>query len=315
MVVVLAILVSADYPFPFLDPDLPLDERVDLLVANLTLEEKVSQMMSAAPAIARLSIPPYEWWNEALHGVARSGNATVYSQTIGLGATFDPDNLSFADAQISDEARAKHQRYVGLGDYGRYTGLTFWTPNINIFRDPRWGRGQEAFGEDPHLTSAMATRVVAGLQGDLSGAYYKVHGCAKHFAVHSGPESTRHTFDVRPSARDLAQTFLPAFRALVDAGVAEVMCADNRVFGQPACASDFLFGLLRSWRFSGIVTSDCYAINDFWEPWAHHAHPDAAHASADAVVKGTTIECGSSSARSRTRRARGCCPSPRSRPR
>jgi beta-glucosidase len=293
MLAVLAAVGTADFAFPFLDPSLPLNKRVDLLVDNLTLEEKVAQMMNNAPAIPRLGIPAYEWWNEALHGIARAGNATVFPQTIGLGATFDNENLLKTYEFISDEARAKHERYFAQNQHARYQGLTFWTPNINIFRDPRWGRGQETFGEDPYLTSEMAKQVVKGLQGNLSSGYYKAHGCAKHFAVHSGPESTRHTFDVYPKDRDLNQTYLVAFKELVNSGVAEVMCAYNRIRGQPACGSTFLFGKLKEWNFKGIVTSDCYAIDDFWMKGHHETHANASHASADAVLKGTTIECGS----------------------
>jgi beta-glucosidase len=293
MLWLLAGFAAAAYPFPFLDPSLPIERRVDLLVDNLTLAEKVGQMMNTAPAIPRLGIPAYEWWNEALHGIARAGNATVFPQTIGLGATFDSENILKTYEFISDEARAKHERYISLNQRARYQGLTFWTPNINIFRDPRWGRGQETFGEDPYLTSVMAKQVVKGLQGNLSSGYYKAHGCAKHFAVHSGPESTRHTFDVHPKDRDLNQTYLVGFKELVNSGVAEVMCAYNRIRGQPACASTFLFGKLKEWNFKGIVTSDCYAIDDFWMKGHHETHANASHASADAVLKGTTIECGS----------------------
>jgi beta-glucosidase len=283
--------LSAAYPWQ--DPSLSFEARAENLVSLLTLEEKVDQMMNAAPGIPRLGIPPYEWWNEALHGVAYSGTATVFPQAIGLAATFDPAAVRATYGLVGDEARAKHERYVNRSEFGRHKGLTFWTPNVNIFRDPRWGRGQETFGEDPHLTSTIGAAAVEGLQGAPANGYVRLHACAKHFAVHSGPESERHRFDVRPTGRDLAQTYLPAFEALVRAGVSEVMCAYNRVNGRPACASDLLWGRLREWQFRGIVTSDCGAIDDFWVRGRHETHADAAAASADAVRHGTTIECGS----------------------
>jgi beta-glucosidase len=208
-----------------------------------------------------------------------------------MAATFDPEGLLKTFRYVSEEGRAKHERYLSLGDHGFLHGLTFWAPNINIFRDPRWGRGQETYGEDPYLTSQMGSQVVIGMQGDKALArYYRVVACAKHFAVHSGPEPDRHHINIYPTKRDLAQTYLVGFKALVEAGVAEIMCAYNRVNGQPACASETLFSKLRRWNYSGIVVSDCGAIVDFWH--THFTHPDAEHASADALRNGTTLECG-----------------------
>src|SRR6266540_4046801 len=220
---------------PYLDTSLPLDQRVDDLVRRMTLAEKVSQMMNAAPAISRLGIPEYDWWNEALHGVAFSGVATVFPQAIGLGATFDPDLVRRVADVVSTEARAKYNEAQRQGNHGRFSGLTFWSPNINIFRDPRWGRGQETYGEDPYLTSRLGVAFVRGLQGN-DAKYLKVVSTPKHYAVHSGPEPLRHGFDAAASDRDLRETYLPAFRATVIEGkAASVMCAYNRVNGQPCC--------------------------------------------------------------------------------
>lgn len=276
------------------DPRLSVDPRVDSLIARMTLPEKISQMMHASPAIPRLGIPAYNWWNECLHGVGRSGDkVTVFPQAIGLAATFNPTALERTAAIISDEARAIYNATLGTPDQGRqYTGLTFWTPNINIFRDPRWGRGQETYGEDPWLTGRMGTAMVRGLQGD-DPQYLKTSACAKHYAVHSGPEPERHSFDVTVSARDLWDTYLPAFRTLVrEAGVSGVMCAYNRYEGQPCCGSDKLMRqiLTYEWGFEGYVTSDCWGVSDFHK--FHKTHPDAATASADAVLHGTDLECG-----------------------
>ena len=245
--------------FPFRNPDLPIDERVADLLGRLTPEEKVGQMMNQTPAIPRLGIPPYDWWNEALHGVARAGNATVFPQAIALAATFNDAEVHRTFEMVSDEARAKYHDYQKKQEYDRYKGLTFWTPNINIFRDPRWGRGMETYGEDPFLTTRMGLAVVRGLQGDDS-TYFKTHACAKHYAVHSGPEWNRHSFDVSVTPRDLWTTYLPAFEALVKEGnVQEVMCAYNRYEGEPCCGSHkLLIDILRNdWNFQGIITSDC----------------------------------------------------------
>ncbi|TGD81846.1 glycoside hydrolase family 3 C-terminal domain-containing protein [Hymenobacter wooponensis] len=277
---------------PFRNPDLPLDQRVDDLVGRLTLPEKVSQMLNASPAIDRLEIPAYNWWNEALHGVARTSmKTTVFPQAIGLAATFDEDAMLRMATITSDEARAVHQEYVRRGERGIYQGLTFWTPNINIFRDPRWGRGQETYGEDPYLTGQLGSALVKGFQGD-DPKYLKITACAKHFAVHSGPEPSRHEFNAQISDYDLWDTYLPAFRDLiVDAKVAGVMCAYNAYAGQPCCGSDKLMNeiLYDKWKFKGYVTSDCDGLNDFWQH--HKTDPDPATAAANAVLHGTDIEC------------------------
>ncbi|MGI4734725.1 MAG: glycoside hydrolase family 3 C-terminal domain-containing protein [Janthinobacterium lividum] len=278
--------------YPFQNPDLPLDQRVDDLVGRLTLPEKVSQMLNASPAIDRLGIPAYNWWNEALHGVARTSmKTTVFPQAIGLAATFDKDAMLTMATITSDEARAVHQEYVRRGERGIYQGLTFWTPNINIFRDPRWGRGQETYGEDPYLTGQLGSALVKGFQGD-DPKYLKITACAKHFAVHSGPEQLRHVYNAQVSDYDLWDTYLPAFRDLiVDAKVAGVMCAYNAYASQPCCGSDKLMTdiLYKKWQFQGYVTSDCDGLNDFWQH--HKTDPDAATAAADAVLHGTDIEC------------------------
>ena len=276
---------------PYKDPSLPVDRRVDDLVARMTLEEKISQMMNGAAAIERLGIPEHDWWNEALHGVARAGIATVFPQAIGLAATWDPELIRRVADVISTEARAKHHEFARRGERGRYKGLTFWSPNINIFRDPRWGRGQETYGEDPFLTSAIGLAFVRGLQGDHP-KYLKVVSTAKHYAVHSGPEPERHAFDARASERDMRETYLPAFRALIVEGRAEgVMCAYNRTNGEPACANKKLFDILRrEWKFGGHVVSDCAAIEDIWK---HHKFTRTeAEASAVAVKSGTDLTCG-----------------------
>jgi beta-glucosidase len=288
------------YEYPFQNPDLSVEERVDDLLGRLTIEEKVGQMMNSTPAIERLGIPEYDWWNEALHGVARAGRATVFPQSIAMAATFDEDALLKTFTMVSDEARAKYHNYRKEKEYDRYKGLTFWTPNINIFRDPRWGRGMETYGEDPFLTSRMGLAVVKGLQGD-DPKYLKSHACAKHYAVHSGPEWNRHEFDVAVSPRDLYLTYLPAFETLVREGnVQEVMCAYNRYEGMPCCGSNtLLVNILREdWGYDRIVVSDCGAIDDFWKKDKntprHETHPDRESASIAAVRAGTDIECGAS---------------------
>ncbi len=285
---------------PFRDPSLPIEERIDDLLSRLTLEEKVAQMMNQTPAIERLNIPEYDWWNEALHGVARAGKATVFPQSIAMAATFDDQALYETFSMVSDEARAKYHQYQEDKEYDRYKGLTFWTPNINIFRDPRWGRGMETYGEDPYLMGRMGVAVVKGLQGN-DPKYFKSHACAKHYAVHSGPEWNRHEFDVTVTPRDLWTTYLPAFEELVKEGnVQEVMCAYNRYEGKPCCSSDkLLTDILRNtWGFDRIILSDCGAIDDFWQrdkrTPRHETHPTAEAASADAVLNGTDLECGAS---------------------
>ncbi|MDR2496608.1 MAG: glycoside hydrolase family 3 C-terminal domain-containing protein [Tannerellaceae bacterium] len=282
------------YEYAFLDPDLPIDQRVDDLVGRLTTEEKIAQMLNTAPAVERLGIPAYNWWNEALHGVARSPYpATSFPQAIGIAATWDEQAVLQTAAYISTEGRAIHHDAMRKGKPGIFTGLTYWTPNINIFRDPRWGRGQETYGEDPHLTAVIGSRFVNGLQEGDYPEYLKASACAKHFAVHSGPEWNRHVYNAEVSPHDLWDTYLPAFRELVvNAGVTGVMCAYNAYFGQPCCGSDALMMeiLKEQWNFDGYVTSDCGAIDDFYR--THKTHPDAATAAADAVLHGTDCECG-----------------------
>ncbi|WP_372018028.1 glycoside hydrolase family 3 protein [Pseudoxanthomonas sp. 10H] len=290
---------------PWLDTQRSFEERAAALVSQMTLEEKAAQMQNDSPAIERLGVPAYDWWNEALHGVARAGGATVFPQAIGMAASFDIPLMDQVAAAISDEARAKHHRFFAEGKHGRYQGLTFWSPNINIFRDPRWGRGQETYGEDPYLTSRMGISFVRGLQGmdpvtgaPLDPTYRKLDATAKHFAVHSGPEADRHTFDVHPSKRDLYDTYLPAFEALVKEGdVYAVMGAYNRVYGESASASQFLLldTLRRDWGFKGYVMSDCWAIRDIWENHKIVATPE--EAAALAVKKGTELNCGSTYAK------------------
>lgn len=287
-------LLSAQLPYQ--NSNLTPEQRATDLLQRLTLEEKASLMQNASPAIPRLGIRPYEWWNEALHGVARAGLATVFPQTIGMAASFNDSLLYKVFNAVSDEARAKNRAFNDREQYKRYQGLTMWTPNVNIFRDPRWGRGQETYGEDPYLASRMGVAVVKGLQGPDTARYDKLHACAKHFAVHSGPEWNRHSFNAENIApRDLRETYLPAFKVLVqEADVKEVMCAYNRFEGDPCCGSNrLLTQILRNdWGFKGIIVSDCGAISDFFGKKKHNTHPDAPHASADAVLNGTDLECG-----------------------
>jgi beta-glucosidase len=277
---------------PWQDVNRSFEDRAAALVAAMTLEEKVAQLQNDTPAIPRLGVPAYEWWNEALHGVARAGAATVFPQAIGLAATFDTKLMREVANTISDEARAKHHEFARRGQRQRYQGLTFWSPNINIFRDPRWGRGQETYGEDPYLTSLMGIEFVKGLQGD-DPKYRKLDATAKHYAVHSGPEADRHHFDVRPSERDLYETYLPAFRALVqEARVASVMGAYNRVNGESASASPRLLQeiLRRDWGFKGYVVSDCDSIEDIY--LHHKIVATAEEAAALGVKSGLEINCG-----------------------
>jgi beta-glucosidase len=282
-------------PIPYLDPSLPAEQRAADLVERMTLEEKVSEMMNSSAAIPRLHVPAYDWWNEGLHGVARAGYATMFPQAIGMAATWNAPLLKDVGTVISTEARAKNNEALRHDNHSIYYGLTFWSPNINIFRDPRWGRGQETYGEDPYLTAQMGVNFVEGMQGD-NPRYYRVIATPKHFAVHSGPESIRHRFNVDPSPHDLWDTYLPAFRAtIVDAKADSTMCSYNAVYGQPSCGNDLLMQtVLRGyWNFQGYVTSDCGAIADFWHADAHHTSPDSAHASADALLHGTDTNCGS----------------------
>ena len=273
------------------NPSLPIDKRVDDLVSRMTLEEKVSQMMNGAAAIERLGVPDYEWWNEGLHGVARAGYATVFPQAIGLASTWNTDLMYQVADVISTEARAKYNDFNQKGDHGRYKGLTFWSPNINIFRDPRWGRGQETYGEDPYLTARMGVAFVKGLQGN-DPKYLKVVATPKHYAVHSGPEPERHSFDAKASQRDMRETYLPAFRAtIVEAGAQSVMCAYNRTNSEPCCTNKQLNEILRQeWGFNGYIVSDCGAINDISK--RHQYVKTEGEASAMAVKAGTDLTCG-----------------------
>ncbi len=288
---------------PYQNPELSAIQRADDLLSRLTLEEKVSLMMDTSPAIPRLGIPQFQWWNEALHGVGRNGFATVFPITMAMAASWDDALLHQVFTAVSDEARVKAQQAKRSGDIKRYQSLSYWTPNINIFRDPRWGRGQETYGEDPYLTAKMGLAVVRGLQGvgyqgeNLGvSRYRKLLACAKHFAVHSGPEWNRHTFNIENlPERDLWETYLPAFKALVQEGkVAEVMCAYQRIDGQACCAQTrYEQQILRDeWGFDGLITSDCGAIRDFLPKW-HNVAKDGAEASAKAVLSGTDVECGS----------------------
>jgi len=279
-------------PYPFLDPSLPIAERVQNLLSLLTLEEKIGMMNHPAQGVPRLNIPPYNYWSEALHGVARNGRATVFPQAIGMAATWDRDLVQQIASAIGDEARAKHHEAVRrYGFSWQYQGLTFWTPNINIFRDPRWGRGQETWGEDPYLTGEMGAAFVRGLQGDHP-RYLKAAACAKHYAVHSGPEKLRHTFNAVVSKRDLYSTYLPAFKKLVmEAKVEAVMGAYNRTLGEPCNASQLLLGdILRGeWGFAGHVVSDCGALSDIH--LNHKVTKDAVESAALALKRGCDIGC------------------------
>ena len=288
---------------PYQNPALSPAERAADLCSRLTLEEKVSLMLDRSPAIERLGIPQFEWWNEALHGIGRNGYATVFPITMNMAASFNDALVYKVFSAASDEARAKNMEAKRNGEMARYRGLSFWTPNINIFRDPRWGRGQETYGEDPYLTTKMGLAVVRGLQGysyegkKPTSNYAKLFACAKHYAVHSGPEWNRHSFNVEQlPERDLWETYLPAFKALVQEGdVKEIMCAYQRIDGEPCCAQTrYLHQILRDeWGFKGIVTSDCGAIRDFWAPGRHGFSTTQAESSAKAVIAGTDVECGS----------------------
>ena len=284
-------VASATKPAAYRDCSLPLSERIDDLISRMTLSEKVDQLLHENGPIDRLGIPGYNWWSEACHGVGRNGRATVFPQVIGLGATWNKALVEKVATVISDEARAKHHAAAAADRRGQYQGLTFWTPNVNMFRDPRWGRGQETFGEDPCLTATLGKAMVRGLQ-DSHPRYLKTAACAKHFAVHSGPEQERHSFDARPTPKDLHETYLPAFKALVDDGVEAVMGAYNRTLGEPCCGSRFLLtDILRGqWGFKGHVVSDCGAIDDFH--LHHHITKDAAASAAMAVRNGCDLNCG-----------------------
>ena len=295
----LRILVAAILPFllttvsaqenpqiyPFQNPKLSVEKRVDDLITRLTPEEKVGMMMNRSAAVERLGIPAYNWWGEACHGLMGVSGVTVFPQCIALAATFDEAAELKAYTMVSDEARGRYNSLPRTGDIGPYVSalpnLTFWAPNVNIFRDPRWGRGQETYGEDPYLSSVMGLNVVRGMQGN-DPKYYKTHACAKHFAIHSGPEPLRHKFNVDPSGRDLWETYLPAFKTLVTEGnVQEVMCAYSAYQGEPCCnSSRLLIQILRErWGYKGLVVSDCDAINDFYNKGAHGTHDNAIIAS------------------------------------
>ncbi|WP_230471341.1 glycoside hydrolase family 3 N-terminal domain-containing protein [Hymenobacter jejuensis] len=275
----------------YLDPAQPLNARVNDLISKLTLEEKVAQMLDQSAPVQRLNIPAYSWWNEALHGVGRSGPATVFPQAIGLAATFDDDLAQREATAISDEARAMYNAAIAQNHYVKYGGLTFWTPNINIFRDPRWGRGQETYGEDPYLTSRMGVAFVKGLQGN-DPKYLKVAACAKHYAVHSGPEKLRHEFNAEASPQDLRETYLPAFHALVNAKVEAVMCAYNSTNGEPCCGNTFLLQdvLRKEWGFRGHVVSDCGALDDLYQ--GHKVVKTKTEAAVLALQRGVNLNCG-----------------------
>ena len=273
------------------------EQRAKQLVAQMTIEQKTALMAHQSSPIDELGIPAYNWWNEALHGVARNGKATVFPMPIAMAASFDESLVNEVFTAVSDEGRVKNRQALEQGEAGWYQGVTFWTPNINIFRDPRWGRGMETYGEDPYLTGQLGMAVVRGLQGPADARVEKAHACAKHFAVHSGPEWSRHTYDARISERDLRETYLPAFKDLVTkAGVKEVMIAYNRFRGEPCGASDYLVNtILRGeWGFKGLVVSDCWAVSDFYVPGRHDFSPDAAHAVASAIHTGVDLECGDS---------------------
>lgn len=287
------LLAQGGYQYPFQNPQLSVDERVNDLVSRMTLQEKLTQLFNNSEAIDRLGVPAYDWWNECLHGVARAGKATVFPQAIGLAATFDPVMMFRVADVISDEARAKHHYFVSNNIRSIYTGLTFWTPNINIFRDPRWGRGQETYGEDPFLTGTMAVSFIKGIQGN-DPKYLKAIATAKHYAVHSGPEYTRHSDNFYVNDRDLYDTYLPAFKMTVrDANVQSIMCAYNRFRDKPCCGSDILLAnILRNrFGFNGYVVSDCGAISDFYTKNAHRVVETPAQAWGWSISTGTDLNC------------------------
>ncbi len=279
--------------YPWQDTTMSLDERVEWLINNLTLDEKLSLMVHQNPAIPRVGLPAYSWWNEALHGVARAGIATVYPMPVALASTFDPNLVRMVFRNVGVEARDKYHEAQDTGYFGDYSGLTFFTPNINIFRDPRWGRGMETYGEDPYLTAMMGYECVLGLQSDNTAA------CLKHFAVHSGPEGIRHEFDSRVSERDLRTTYLPAFEYIIkNSEVQQVMCGYNRLNGEPCCTNRRLFDILRNeWQYDGILVTDCWALNDAYETDTviprHRTHATAAAAYGDAFGREVDLECGS----------------------
>ena len=285
-------LFSQNNDHKWFDESISFEERADLLIKAMTLEEKAAQFLNETPSIPRLGVPEYNWWNESLHGIARNGKATIFPQGIAMGATFNPGLIEEMTTAISDEARAKFKISQSIGNRGLYAGLTFWSPNVNIFRDPRWGRGQETYGEDPFLTSKIGVAYVKGLQGNNS-KYFKATACAKHFAVHSGPEELRHSFNASPSKLDLYETYLPAFEALVTKGnVQGVMGAYNAVYGDPSCSSTFLLDdiLKKQWGFNGYIVSDCGALGDILK--GHNRAKTAEEAAAMAMKAGVNLNCG-----------------------
>ena len=292
LLIVILITTLTGTAQPFRDASLPQQARVNDLLSRLTLEEKVELLGYRSKAVDRLSIPAYNWWNEALHGVARAGEATIFPQAIGMAATFDNDLLRQVSNAISTEARAKYNLSTAVGRREQYMGLTFWSPNINIFRDPRWGRGQETYGEDPYLTATMGSAFIKGLQGD-DPHYLKASACAKHFAVHSGPESNRHTFDAIVDEKDLRETYLYSFKRLVDSGVESIMCAYNRVNGEPCCSGPTLLHriLREEWHFNGHVVTDCGALDDIF--LRHKALPGPVETAAAAIKAGVDLDCSS----------------------
>lgn len=297
VVMIFMTIAASAQQYPYQNPQLSAAERAADLCSRLSLEEKTKLMMNESPAIPRWGIPQFNWWDEALHGVGRNGYATVFPITMAMAATWDHPLVERIFTAVSDEARAKNTLAKKTGEIKIYQCLSFWTPNINIFRDPRWGRGQETYGEDPYLTSMMGCAVVRGLQGPEDTKYRKLLACAKHFAVHSGPEWNRHQFNVENlPERDLWETYLPAFKSLVqDAHVGEIMCAYQQIDGQPCCGNNrYLQQILREeWKFPGLVVSDCGAIGDFWRPNRHNYVKTREEAAAKAVISGTDIECGS----------------------
>ena len=295
VLLIFACTESVKYEYPFQNPGLSFEERAADLLGRMTLEEKVSQLNYVSEAVERLGVPEYNWWNECLHGVARSGIATVFPQAIGMAATWDKALMNRVAVSISDEGRAKYHDFISKNKRGIYQGITFWTPNINIFRDPRWGRGMETYGECPHLTGEMAVQFINGLQGD-DPVYYKSIATSKHFAVHSGPESIRHSFNVSVSDHDLRNTYLPAFEKTVkESHVASIMCAYNRLDDQPCCGSSPLLNdiLRNEWGFDGYVVSDCWALFDFYQKGHHEVVETPAEAAAMAFSNGTDLNCGS----------------------
>lgn len=282
--------LTAQDTVPFRNPALTVEARANDLLGRLTLEEKISLLGYNSKSVARLDIPAYNWWNEALHGVARAGKATVFPQAIGMAASFNDNLMHEVASAISTEARAKYNLAIQQDRHLQYMGLTFWSPNINIFRDPRWGRGQETYGEDPFLTATMGTAFIKGLQGNDS-RYLKASACAKHFAVHSGPEAGRHTFNAIVDEKDLRETYLYAFKKLVDAGVESIMCAYNRVNDEPCCTGNTLLQniLRKEWKFSGHVVTDCWALEDVW--LRHKALPNSVATAAAAIRAGVNLDC------------------------